>query len=259
MTGDAGLGTGGAAIGGVVTDEEDERIAEEAAQVNLVLAETGQADLVWGHVSLRDPHGRGVWMKAATWGFEEVTSRRVVLVSPDGEVLWGEGRRHIEFPIHAEIMLARPDVNCVVHTHSSAAVEFASLDVPIRAISHAGVEYALLGLPRFMRTGGLIKNRDLGRSLAETLGEATASLLPQHGMVTIGDSAAAAIMRAVRLEMACAQQLRVMAAGGPALWSGEAELQEKEDEVWSAAQLQIGYDYLRRKSEKRIRAAAVGE
>ncbi len=237
----------------MVGNEEDERLAEEAARVNLVLAETGQADLVWGHVSLRDPHGRGVWMKASTWGFEEITPQRVVLVSPEGEILWGEGPRHIEFPIHAEIMLARPDVNCVVHTHSSAAVEFASLDVPIRAISHAGVEYALLGLPRFTRTGGLIRSRDLGRSLADALGSATAALLPQHGLVTVGDGAAAAIMRAVRLEVACAQQLRVMAAGGPVLWSDESELQEKEDEVWSAAQLQIGYDYLRRKSEQQGR------
>lgn len=27
---------------------------------------------MWGHVSARDPEGRGVWMKASTYGFEEV-------------------------------------------------------------------------------------------------------------------------------------------------------------------------------------------
>ena len=54
-----------------------------------VLAAAGQADMVWGHPGVRDPAGRGVWMKAAGWGFEEIDARRVVLVSPDGEVLSG--------------------------------------------------------------------------------------------------------------------------------------------------------------------------
>ena len=53
------------------------------------LAAAGQADMVWGHPSIRDPEGRGVWMKAAGWGFEEVDAGRIVLVSPGGLMgLW---------------------------------------------------------------------------------------------------------------------------------------------------------------------------
>src|SRR6185437_5896175 len=83
------------------------------------LAAAGQADMVWGHPSVRDPAGRGVWMKASGWGFEEVDASRIVLVSTEGEVLAGSGPRHIEYPIHTEIMAARPDVGSVVHTHSA--------------------------------------------------------------------------------------------------------------------------------------------
>ena len=46
-----------------------------------VLAAAGQADMVWGHPSVRDPEGRGVWMKASGWGFEEVDASRVVLAA----------------------------------------------------------------------------------------------------------------------------------------------------------------------------------
>ena len=60
-------------------------------------------------------------MKASGWSFDEVTSDRVALVSPAGEVLGGNGPRHIEYPIHTEVMNARPDVNSVVHTHAPAA------------------------------------------------------------------------------------------------------------------------------------------
>ena len=101
------------------------------------LAAAGQADMVWGHPSVRDPEGRGVWMKASGWGFEEVDASKIVLVSPSGDVLAGAGPRHIEYPIHTEIMAARPDVGAVVHTHSPAACQFAALDVPLRPLDHA--------------------------------------------------------------------------------------------------------------------------
>jgi len=103
-----------------------------AVRASRALAAAGQADMVWGHASVRDPDGRGAWMKSAGWGLEEVDPGKVVLVGPDGSVLEGAGPRHIEYPIHAEIMAARPDVGSVVHTHSPAACAFAALDVPLR-------------------------------------------------------------------------------------------------------------------------------
>jgi Ribulose-5-phosphate 4-epimerase and related epimerases and aldolases len=59
-----------------------------------ILGFEDQGDFVWGHVSARDPEGRGIWMKAATHGFEEIGPEQVILVSWDGEVLEGDGRRH---------------------------------------------------------------------------------------------------------------------------------------------------------------------
>ncbi len=94
-------------------------IRELVALSSRILGHTDQGDLVWGHASARDPHGRGVWMKASGWGLEEITPDRVQLVSPSGEVLEGTSGRHSEYPIHTEIMAARADVGGVVHTSSS--------------------------------------------------------------------------------------------------------------------------------------------
>ena len=41
-------------------------LREEVALGCRVLGAEDQGDLVWGHVSARDPEGRGVWMKAST-------------------------------------------------------------------------------------------------------------------------------------------------------------------------------------------------
>lgn len=224
-------------------------VIAEVARANRALGAAGQADLVLGHASVRDPDGRGVWMKAAGWGFEEITPERVVLVSDDGEVLAGDGGRHVEYPIHTEVVRRRADVGAVVHSHAASAVAFASLDVPVRAISHDGALFSEPDIPRFRETGSLIRDRDLGRALAEVIGDGPGCLIPHHGLVTVGADAAEAVMRAVTLERACAVQLAAMAAGGPATWSDAAEVALKREEIWNPAQLHAGYDYLCRRAD----------
>jgi ribulose-5-phosphate 4-epimerase/fuculose-1-phosphate aldolase len=212
------------------------------------LTAAGQSDMVWGHPSVRDPDGRGVWMKCSGWGFEEVDAGRIVLVSPDGEVLAGDGPRHIEYPIHTEVMAARPDVGAVVHTHSAAANAFSALDAPLLPLDHAGSLFCYPEIPRFTQTGGLIKNRSLGAALAATLGDAVACLLPQHGIVTVGPDTAAAIMTAVLLDRACRTQLTAMAAGPVRRWGDEQDTAAKRADVWAPAQLRAGYEYLLRQA-----------
>jgi len=225
-----------------------EYLVTETTQANQALGASGQSDMVWGHASVRDPDGRGVWMKAAGWSFGEVTGDRVALVSPEGEVLAGHGPRHIEYPIHTEVMNARPDVNSVVHTHAPAAVAFAALDEPLLAISHDGVEFAEPQIARFTQTGSLIRSAELGRALAETIGDGVGCLVSRHGLVTVGPDAATAVMRAILLARACQVQLQAMTAGQIRLWSDSAEIALKKAEVWPESQFNAGYAYLCRQS-----------
>lgn len=219
---------------------------ETAVRANRALGAAGLSDMVWGHASVRDPDGRGVWMKASGWGLEEITADRVVLVTPDGEVKSGSGRRHIEYPIHTEILGARPEAGCVVHTHAPALAAFASVDTPLRPISHDAVPFD--DPPRFTRTGALISTRELGAALSDTLADAPACLIPQHGAVTVGPDAASAVMYAVLLERACRTQLAALAAGGPQRWSDEEEVAFKKDQVWNSGQLTAGWRYLLRQA-----------
>jgi L-fuculose-phosphate aldolase len=225
-----------------------QQLIADTALANRALGASGQSDMVWGHASVRDPEGRGVWMKASGWSFDEVTADRVALVSPDGEVLAGNGPRHIEYPIHTEVMIARSDVGSVVHTHAPAAVSFAALDVPLVAISHDGVEFAEPQIPRFTRTGALISSAELGRALAETIGDGVGCLVPQHGLVTVGPDPAAAVMRALLLARACHNQLQAMAAGQIKRSSDSAEIALKKEQVWPSSQFNAGYAYLCRQA-----------
>ncbi len=136
------------------------------ATASRILAAAGQGDLIWGHASARDPDGHGVWLKSAQWGLEETTPDRVHLVSEDGQVLEGDGQRHSEYPIHTEVMIARPDVGGVVHTHPPHAVALAATGQALRPVSHAANFFVPPEVPRFTGTGDLILSRDLGREVA---------------------------------------------------------------------------------------------
>lgn len=217
-------------------------------QASAALAAAGLGDLVWGHASVRDPDGQGVWMKASGWAFEEIDASRVVLVDPTGSVLSGQGKRHVEFPIHTEIMAARSDVGSVVHTHAAAVNAFASLGRDLHPISHDGVPFAYPQIPRFTETGALIATPELGRSLAKTLGEANAILIPNHGAVTVGADAPTAVMLSVLMESACRTELLAAAAGGPRYWSDEQETRFKRDQAWNRTQFDAGWQYLVRRS-----------
>ena len=221
-------------------------LREQVALGCRILGVEDQGDFVWGHVSARDPDGRGVWMKASTWGFEEIGPEQVILVSWDGDVLEGDGRRHIEFPIHTELMRVRPDVNCVVHTHAPWSVAFASTGHPLRPISHEPTLFVPPDVARFTQTGDLIMTRELGADLARTVGDRNAAFMLHHGIVTCGGDVVTGVMTAVLLERACRTNVRALSAGGPKSWSSDEEALLKREHCWSPQLLGQAWNYLAR-------------
>jgi L-fuculose-phosphate aldolase len=207
-----------------------------------VLEAAGQADMVWGHVSIRDERGRGVWLKGSHLGFDEVSEEAVILLAWDGEILEGEAGRHVEYPIHTEIMRARADVNAVVHTHPVYSIAFAATGWPLKALSNEAMHFLPPGLPRFEQTGDLVRTQELGVALAETLGERPGVLMPRHGITTAGGTVGDAVAAAVHLERACRIQLL---AGADAVTAPDDEPLAKR-ELAGARHLSAAWEYLAR-------------
>jgi L-fuculose-phosphate aldolase len=223
-------------------------IRRDIADACHVLALYDQGDFVWGHVSARDPDGRGTWMKASGLGFEEVDPENTVLIDREGAVIEGTGRRHLEYPIHTEVLAARDDMNAVVHTHAANVVALAALDVPLRAISHDACMFGPDPVPRFTRTGGLITSPELGAAVAETLGDALACMLVHHGIVVVGRDVPNATIATVILDRACAIQLRAMSAGRLATWSSDKEVLEKREQCYSEPLILQAWEYAKRRT-----------
>ncbi len=219
-------------------------LRETVALACRVLAANGHNDLIWGHAAARDPKSRGVWMKRSSLGFDEITAEDVILVDRQGQVLEGSGSRHVEYPIHTEIMAARPDVGGVVHSHPEHGVALAAAGQPLLPVSHAANLFVPPDVPRFERTADLITTAGLGQEVAEALGTSDALFLVNHGIVTAGVDVQAAAVRAVLLERACAQQLLVRGHGGWATWSPPAESLSKRANIYTPESLLAVWDYL---------------
>lgn len=225
----------------------DDDIRETVALACRVLGAAGHGDLVWGHASARDPESDAVYIKAAGWGLEEVSPQRVQLVDPTGKVRGGEGPRHSEYPIHTEIMTARPDVGGVVHSHSPCVVALAAAGQPLLPVSHAANYFGPHAVPRFTDTADLILTPELGRSVAARLGASSAVFLVNHGMVTVGPDLPTATVAAILLEQAARQQLLTRAFGGWATWSDRAQSVSKREHIYSGAAVHSVWDYLVRR------------
>ena len=206
-----------------------------------VLETAGQGDMVWGHVSIRDPEGRGIWLKGSNLGFDEVTEDGVILLSWDGDVLEGAAGRHVEYPIHTEILARRPELNAVVHTHPLHSIAFAATGWPLQALSHEGTHFVPPDIPRFERTGDLVRTVELGQALADTLGDRLGVLMPRHGITTVGRDVGEAVAAATHLERACHIALL---AGPDAIGGPDEEALQKRQR--SARHLATAWAYLAR-------------
>ena len=196
-----------------VSDDAIQSVASELVDACQTLAVHGHEDKTLGHLSWRDPEGRGFWCKRAAIGLGEVTSvDDFLLLSFDGEVLAGEGVCHIEWPIHAGVLVARPDVNTVLHSHPRHSVLFSALDEPLPLVGNESVLF-VDGVPRFTATADLIRTPELGRQVADELGDDRALLLRNHGIVVATGTVSDLVLTAVYLEAAARNALDVFATG----------------------------------------------
>ena len=77
---------------------------ERLALASRILEMEGHGDMTLGHLSLRDPDGRGFWMKRNKVGLGEIIGAEdFVLVDMDGNKIVGSGGRHSEWPIHSRL------------------------------------------------------------------------------------------------------------------------------------------------------------
>ena len=208
-----------------------------------ILAAHGQGDNIFGHVSARAPEPDRFWMKPAGLGLEETGPSDLLLLDFDGNVLDGSRSRHEEFPIHAEVYRARPEVMAVVHTHPKFSIALAARGLDLRPISHEGSFFWPPGVPIFDRFTDLVRTREQGLLVAQALGSRRALFLRNHGIVVADVSIAEVCWAALALERAAEVQLLAQpTANSPLLHTPEDEARQKQA-IWYPARARAVFEY----------------
>lgn len=207
-------------------------LVEELVTANHILADKEVVD-GFGHVSMRHPHNPGRYLISRSKAPETVTAGDILELTLASEVVTpGDHRPFLERFIHGEIYAARPDVMAVVHSHSHSVVPLGVTRAePLRAVFHMG-GFLGTGTPVFeirdVRGAGtdlLVRDAELGKALAMSLGNSAAVLMRGHGSTVVGSSLRQAVFRAVYTEINAKLQTVAMQMG-PVTYLTEEEGRE---------------------------------
>jgi ribulose-5-phosphate 4-epimerase/fuculose-1-phosphate aldolase len=222
---------------------------DELAVACRILEMEGHGSRMLGHMALRDPEGRGLWLKRAGLAFSEVHDHRdFVLIDFDGKQLYGDGKRHSEWPIHTEIMKRRDDINVTAHSHPFYGRVFSATTEPLRPVSNSA-NYFNGPPPRFELTSELIRTADVAAAMAEALADNLAIFLRNHGVVFCGDTTARATIMGIRLEEACREHLTLSASGLASSWPDAEEEERKFKSTGGPEAIRANFEFFRRRLE----------
>ncbi|MCW2940306.1 MAG: class aldolase/adducin family protein [Actinomycetia bacterium] len=191
-------------------------LRRELAAVYRLVAHFKMTDLIFTHISLRLP-GPEHHFLINPYGllFEEITASNLVKIDLDGNLV-EPGPYRVNpagFVIHSAIHRARSDAQCVLHTHTKAGCAVAAQEGGLLPLSQIALEF-------YNRVGyhdyeGVALNLAEQERLVRDLGDHPVLILRNHGLLTVGGSAAQAFLRMHYLERACEIQTTAQAGGGP--------------------------------------------
>jgi ribulose-5-phosphate 4-epimerase/fuculose-1-phosphate aldolase len=176
----------------------------------------GMSELTLTHISLRVPGPTPTYLiNPNGMLFNQIRASDLVKVDLAGKIVseteWTVNRAGVA--IHGTVQEARPDANCVFHTHTPYATAVSSLECGLLPMSQAA-----------MRFYGGLAYHDYGRAatdpaecsaLAEDLGDKWFMLLRNHGGLTLGKTVGQAFVAAFYLERACQFQVLAQSTGQP--------------------------------------------
>lgn len=196
-----------------VTCEEWQTRVDLAACYRLI-AMYGWDDLVFTHISARVP-GPDHHFLVNAYGmlFEEMTASSLVKVNLEGEIVLDSAYpvNPAGFTIHSAVHEARPDVGCVLHTHTKAGVAVSAQVDGLRPLSQVSL-FPLASVGYHDYEGVALNPEEKPRLVAD-LGQNTNLILRNHGLLTVGATIPDAFLAMYVLETACQTQLLAQASG----------------------------------------------
>ncbi len=166
-----------------------------------------------GNISARDQDTGLVVIKPSGVRYEDLTPEKMVIVDLDGNVVETDLQPSSDTATHLYIYRRRQDVGGIAHTHSTFATAFAAVGQPILPNLTAICDE--FGGPIPVGKFALIGGEEIGREIIRAIGDSKAILMKNHGVFTIGKTAAEALKSAVMVEDAARTMYYAFQLGDP--------------------------------------------
>ena len=144
--------------------------------------------------------------------FEEITASSLVKINLQGEIVTPSTYfiNPAGFTIHSAVHAAREDALCVIHLHTDYGIAVSAQHDGLLPISQQSM-FALASLA-YHEYEGLALNEDEKARLVADLGNKMNMILRNHGLLTVGKTAAEAFLSMYILERAC--RIQILAQSG---------------------------------------------
>ena len=200
---------------GEMSEEEREVRVQLAAGYRLA-DKYGMSELIYTHISLRVPGSTPAYLlNPHGMLFNQITASSLVKLDYAGNLLgpteWPVNRAGVA--IHGSILAARPDVNCVFHTHMPYTTAVSALECGLLPMSQAALRFQ--GQVAYHDYGRAASDSAEGARLVKDLSDKRVMLLRNHGGITMGRTVCEAFIASYYLEKACQFQILAQSAGVP--------------------------------------------
>jgi ribulose-5-phosphate 4-epimerase/fuculose-1-phosphate aldolase len=191
----------------------------------------GMSDMMANHISMRVPDEEGAFLiNAYGLMYEEITASSLIKIDVTGNILsqpdFGDlnyGVNKAGYVIHSAVHAARPELACVIHTHSWASMAVSALACGLLPITQTAMRFLKIGYHDYQ---GVVLNTEEQASLLRDLGRSEALILRNHGALVVGRTVGEAFNWTHRLELSCRSQLAAMACNTPLAQVPPAVLEE---------------------------------
>ncbi|AUY33706.1 MULTISPECIES: class II aldolase/adducin family protein [Pseudomonas] len=206
-----------------ISDVEWQARCELAALYRMV-AHFRMTDLIDTHITLRIP-GPEHHFLINQYGviFDRMRASDLVRIDQHGNVVdQANGERRVNaagFVIHSAIHMARPDMHCVIHTHTAAGIAVSAQEHGLLPISQHALKF--YGKLAYHQYEGIALSLDERERLIADLGTHKAMILRNHGLLAGGSSVAEAFHEIHFLERACQAQVQALAGGSKLIYPNE--------------------------------------
>ena len=210
---------------GMTNTDTEWQIRCDLAALYRLLAQHRMTDLIYTHISARVPGPEQHFLiNNYGIGFGEMRASDLVKIDLDGNIVDAaeQGKRvnAAGFVIHSALHMARPDLMCVVHTHTAAGIAVSCQEDGLLPLSqHALKFYGHLAYHGYQGIALDVNERE---SLIQDLGEHRAMILRNHGLLAAGRTIPEAFDHIYFLERACQAQVAAQAGGGRLVLPPEA-------------------------------------